>query len=78
LPVWIPLELRWDHGPSAKLALSYEMSEGILVVMSKAKVLAWGGGSSWDSLWPSARIPNSSPSQMRFNPDEPDLCEEIP
>jgi hypothetical protein len=35
------------------------MSEDILVVMNKAKVHVRGGASSWNSLWPSAHIPNS-------------------
>jgi hypothetical protein len=40
LPSQTPLELREDHGSFAKLALSCKMSEGTLVIMNKAKVLA--------------------------------------
>jgi hypothetical protein len=32
-----------------------------------------GGALIWESLWPPACIPNSSPSQERFKPDEPIL-----
>jgi hypothetical protein len=38
--------------------------------MVKVKVHARGGALSWESLCPSTRIPNRSPSQVRFNPDE--------
>jgi hypothetical protein len=49
---------------------SCKTNEDMLMIIILTKVLAGGGASSGNSLWPSSCIPTSSPSQARFNPDE--------
>jgi hypothetical protein len=53
-----------------KLIPCYEMNGGTSMITIKAKVHAQGGDLSWESLCPLAHIPNSSPSQAMFNPNE--------
>jgi hypothetical protein len=57
-----------------KIILSCKMSNGgVLTIMVSVKVNLRGEASSGNSLWSSSHIPNSSPSQARFNPDELNL-----